>query len=102
MMTSKDRVKINVYKRLLEEEKKKNKKLLVAGASMFVMGIFSDNVVKSVMAPPAANPTKVAYEVASQNTNNDIVWENYFEGNVVKDKNLEINADTLFASDLEI
>lgn len=103
MMEPKDRVKLNVYKRLLDEEKKKNKKLVAVGASMFVIGIFSDNVFQMATETVAPREMKVAYQKATpKNSNNDIVWESFFEGNVVKEKNLELNAEDLFVADLGI
>lgn len=106
MMTPKDRVKLNVYKRLLEEEKKKNKKLMAVGASMFVIGIFSDDVFQMAVDTVAPQEMKVAYErtvpTTRSSSNKDIIWENYFEGNVVNEKNLELNAEELFVADLGI
>jgi len=103
MMEPKDRVKLNVYKRLLDEEKKKNKKLVAVGASMFVIGIFSDNVFQMATETIAPKEVKVAYQKAGpKKSNGDIVWESFFEGNVVKEKKLELNAEDLFVADLGI
>ena len=100
MMTPKDRVKLNVYKRLLEEEKKRNKKLMAVGASMFIIGVFSDSVIEMTTAP---KEVKVAYEKSIPATsNNEIAWESFFEGNVLQEKNLELNAEELFVADLGI
>ncbi len=104
MMEPKDRVKLNVYKRLLEEEKKKSKKLVAVGASMFVIGVFSDSVFEMATETIAPQEVQVAYEseVSDRTYNNDIAWENFFEGNIVQEKNLELNAEELFVADLGI
>lgn len=102
MMTPKDRVKLNVYKRLLEEEKKKNKKLMAVGASMFVIGVFSDSMMEMATGTTAApQEIQVAYEAPS-GSGGDIAWENFFEGNVLQEKSLELNAEELFVADLGI
>lgn len=102
MMEPKDRVKLNVYKRLLEEEKKKSKKLVAVGASMFVIGVFSDSVFEMATDTIAPQEVKVAYEMTNPSSNSDIAWENFFEGNIVQEKNLELNAEDLFVADLGI
>ena len=102
MMEPKDRVKLNVYKRLLEEEKKKSKKLVAVGASMFVIGVFSDSVFEMATETIAPQEVKVAYEMTHPSSNSDIAWENFFEGNIVQEKNLELNAEDLFVADLGI
>ena len=40
-MTSKEIVRLNLYKRMLEEEKRKNKRLKAMFLSVFVVGVFS-------------------------------------------------------------
>lgn len=100
MMEPKDRVKLNVYKRLLEEEKKKSKKLVAVGASMFVIGVFSDSVFE--VATKKIAPQKVSVAQVSATPNTDIAWENFFEGSIVKEKTLEFNAEELFVADLGI
>lgn len=102
MMEPKDRVKLNVYKRLLEEEKKKSKKLVAVGASMFVIGVFSDSVFEMATETIAPQEVQVAYEMTNPSSNSHIAWENFFEGNIVQEKNLELNAEDLFVADLGI
>lgn len=103
-MEPKDRVKLNVYKRLLDEEKKKSKKLVAVGASMFVIGVFSDSVFEMATETIAPQKVEVAYEteVPRRTTDADIAWENFFEGNIVKEQTLELNAEELFVADLGI
>ena len=103
MMTPKDRVKLGVYKRLLEEEKKKNRKLMAVGASMFIIGVFSDNVVERAAQTASPKESMVAYERSIPvPSNNEVAWENFFEESVLQEKNLELNAEELFVADLGI
>lgn len=114
MMSPKDRVKLNVYKTLLEEEKKRNKKMVAVGASLFVMGIFSDNVYNTTMSKFKPQGTEVAIakieNVSSMrrqvNTysvgQSEIAWDSFFEGEVIEDKKLNLSTDELFVTDYGI
>ena len=104
MIEAKDRVKLNVYKRLLEDEKRKNKKIVAVGASMFVIGVFSDNLLQVATETVAPEKAKIAYAstFSQEALNREVAWEAFFEGNVVKEKNLELNAEDLFVADLGI
>ncbi|WP_319370215.1 hypothetical protein [uncultured Ilyobacter sp.] len=108
-MTSKDRVKLNVYKSLLEEEKKKNRKLVVMGASLFVMGIFTDTVYQSAVNKVNGNDilkNSVAleqhFDFNKSNQTEVLAWENFYENNIFKEREIEMNPEELFVSDLGI
>ncbi len=107
MMTPKDRVKLNVYRSLLEEEKKKNRKLVIMGASLFVMGIFTDSVYETTIDKVNGNEilkNSVAYEqkIGNLNGSETLAWENFYENNLFKENELEMNPEELFVSDLGI
>ncbi len=108
-MTPKDRVKLNVYRSLLEEEKKKNRKLAVMGASLFVMGIFTDTVYQGAVNKINGNvvlKNSVAleqhFDFSKSNGSEVLAWENFYENSIFKERDIEMNPEELFVSDLGI
>jgi hypothetical protein len=108
-MTPKERVRVNVYKSLLQEEKKKNKKFVIMGASLFVIGIFSDTMYEMTAGKLNGDEmlkNTVAYEQKIDLNNTTlgeaVAWEKFYENDLFKENEIEINPDELFVSDFGI
>lgn len=98
-MTPKDRVKLNIYKQLLEEEKKKNKRISTVSISLFVFGVFASSTYHLILQKTAPGITYIKGYV---NTEKDLMTiEHMFEKRLVEDKKREINADEFFALDIQ-
>lgn len=108
-MTPKDRVRVNVYKTLLQEEKKKNKKFVLVGASLFVIGIFSDTMYEMSAGKLKGEESlkNIAYEQSIEldhttSVGETVAWENFYENDIFKENELEMNPEELFVSDFGI
>lgn len=100
-MTPKERVKLNIYKQLLEEEKRRNKKMSWVSVSLFVLGIFGTstyNILKSNLNP-VATPGR-AY-ISNLQDKGVMTIEQIFEQKLVDEKQLELSPDEFFAVDIQ-
>lgn len=103
MMTPKDRVKLNIYKQLLEEEKKKNKRISTVSISLFVFGIFASSTYHLVIQKTAPGGTPYIKSFVNAEKDKDMMMiEHIFEKKLVDDKKRDINADEFFALDIQI
>lgn len=101
MMTPKDRVKLNVYKQLLEEEKKKNKRISAVSISLFVFGVFASSTYHVIIQKTAPEDAYIKGYVNSVKDKETMTIEHIFEKRLVEDKKLEMNADEFFALDIQ-
>ncbi len=97
-MTPKERVRIGVYKTLLEEEKNKNKRKSHLTISVFVIGIFagslynfipqekemltSSRVISSESVVQKATPIDNYFSIGVESTKKEIQADEYFVLNI--------------------
>ena len=105
-MSPKERVRLNVYKALLEEEKRKNKRKSYLTASVFVIGIFAGSVYNFMPSEniqtfePVRSYTAEAGE-KSFRTNMEMI-DNFFSKNSIEQEKKEIKTDEYFVMNMQV
>lgn len=100
-MTPKERVRLNIYKTLLEEEKRKNKRVSVLSVCLFVVGIVTMSSYNSFMNSISSATTNAYQNFAvSKNTEDELVSSMY-EG-IYNNKAIELTPDELFIYNTQI
>jgi hypothetical protein len=100
-MTSKEKVKLNLYKRMLEEEKKKNKRLKAMFLSVFAVGVFSLPVYEKyngggISIPNELNLNKTASPLSLEK-NKRINLEQLLEDEIFVEKQIEMSEEELLS-----
>ena len=105
-MSPKERVRINVYKALLEEEKRKNKRKSYLSVSIFVIGIFAGSIYNFV---PTQNVQdfdqikNIAIEAGEKGFKNNMeIIDNFFSKNPIEQKEKEIKTDEFFVMNMQV
>ena len=99
MMSPKERVKLNIYKQLLEEEKRKNKRMSWISVSLFMLGIVTTstyNVLKDGLGFTRPERTYVSSHERELMTIDQI-----FEQKLVNEKQVDLSPDEFFAIDIQ-
>lgn len=102
----KDKVRANIYKKLLEEEKRRNKKISVFSFSLFIVGVFTGTTYdmlfnnigidkKLIVANKGRINTKVLTEKL-------VTIDEFFQNDGIKVKNSDFSSEKLFVTDLQI
>lgn len=105
MTSPKERVRANIYKKLLEEEKRKGKRNSLFSLSLFVLGILASSSYQMLTQNnpfEKGNSYALASAVSKISNKNDISIDHFFENNLFDDKKVEINTDELFGLDRQI
>lgn len=105
-MTPKERVRLNVYKVLLEEEKRKSRRKSYLSVSVFVIGIFAGSVYNFI---PSRNiqtfePTRnyaVESGEKSFRTNMEMI-DNFFSKNAIEQETKELKTDEYFVMNMQV
>lgn len=104
-MSPKERVRLNIYKTLLEEEKKKNKRKSYISISVFVIGIFAGSVYNFV---PTNDVPNLDYRnvVVSDNANGKLktnmeAIDNFFDSSSIEKEKSEIKTDEYFVMNMQ-
>lgn len=105
-MSPKERVRINVYKALLEEEKRKNKRKSYLSVSVFVIGIFAGSIYNFM---PANNVQEfdqvrnIAVETGERSFRNSMeAIDNFFSKDPIEQEKKELRTDEYFVMNLQV
>lgn len=105
-MSPKERVRVNVYKALLEEEKRKNKRKSYLSVSVFVIGIFAGSIYNFV---PSGNVQdfdqvrNVAVETGEKSFRSSMeAIDNFFSKNSIEQEKKEIKTDEYFVMNMQV
>ena len=109
----KTRVKVNIYKTLLEEEKHKNKRNSAIGLSLFVVGIISTSAIykiKDVSQSKNINTGQGIVKTVSNENNipkylegNSTVELNFFDDSLLNENELSsVQEEDFFVSDFKL
>ena len=101
-MSPKERVRLNIYKTLLEEEKKKNKRKSYLSVSVFVIGIFAGSIYSFV--PSTGTMKNIEYDKAiiAETTNKSMdIIDNFFDKNSIEKEKQEIKTDEYFVMNMQ-
>ena len=99
-MTSKEKVKLSLYMRFVEEEKRKNKRLKAMFLSVFVVGVFSLPVYDKysqggIMVPGEFKSGKLPSSITMENKR--INLEQLLEDEIFVEKQSEISEQDLLS-----
>lgn len=109
----KARVKVNIYKTLLEEEKHKNKRNSVIGLSLFIVGIVSTTAlyqIRDVIQPQSVKTSQGLVQTVNNRNElpkylkeNNTVEMNLFDDSLLKGKELSnVKEEDFFVSDFKM
>lgn len=105
-MSPKERVRVNVYKALLEEEKKKNKRKSYLSVSIFIIGIFAGSVYNFVLTGNVQDFDQVrniAAETTEKGFRNSMeVIDNFFSKNSIEHEKKEMKTDEYFVMNMQV
>lgn len=105
-MTPKERVRINIYKTLLEEEKRKNKRKSYLSISVFVIGIFAGSIYNFVPTTNIQDFDQVknfAVETSEKGLKNNMeIIDNFFSKNAIEQEKKEIKTDEYFVMNMQV
>lgn len=106
-MSPKDRVKANIYKRLLEEEKVKNKRYMKASISLFFIGIVStasyNSFIKTEISSRASqNDILVINKNIDRSDREKLEIDSFFSKEIFEDKKVEINTEQVFGYEYQL
>ncbi|WP_300359558.1 hypothetical protein [Fusobacterium sp.] len=105
-MSPKERVRVNVYKALLEEEKKKNKRKSYLSISIFVIGVFAGSIYNFVPAGNVQDFDQVKNFVVETGEktlkNNMESIDNFFSKNSIEQEQKEIKTDEYFIMNMQV
>ena len=97
---TKDKVKANIYKRLLEEEKIRHKKYVAASVSIFLVGIISTSSYQYLNSNSILRGSKTAFLLdknGSYYDNNKLEADHFFSNDIFKDtKKIVVDTDQVF------
>lgn len=100
MSSVQERVKLAIYKRLLEEEKMKNKRISMFSVAVFFIGVVSVSSYNSLYKTTDIKNNQVAY-VSSKEADDLVV--NMYEKEILNKKHkTELNPDDLFVYNTQI
>lgn len=105
-MTPKERVRLNVYKALLEDEKRKSRRKSYLSVSVFVIGIFAGSVYNfipsrnvQIMEPVRSYTADVGEK--SFRSNMEAI-DNFFSKNSIEQEQKEIKTDEYFVMNMQV
>ncbi len=99
-MSPKEKVRAEIYKKLLNEEKRKNKNMSIFSLGLFFVGIVGATSFNSFMDKlPSSQTAMVAF--AGKAKEDELVASMYRE-RIINRKNIEFNPDELFIYKTEI
>lgn len=106
-MSPKERVRVNVYKALLEEEKRKNKRKSYISVSVFVIGIFAGslyNFMPSENIQSFEQTRNFASEMSDNSFKSNVeVIDNFFSNTSIEhDENKELKTDEYFVMNMQV
>lgn len=105
-MSPKERVRVNVYKALLEEEKKKNKRKSYLSISIFVIGVFAGSIYNFVPTGNVQDFDQVKNFVVETGEktlkNNMESIDNFFSKNSIEQEQKEIKTDEYFIMNMQV
>lgn len=104
-MSPKERVRLNIYKTLLEEEKVKSERKSYISVSVFVIGIFAGSMYNYI---PNTNITDLEYKKAvaiesinkSFKSNMDSI-DNFFNEKSIRKEKKEMKTDEYFVMNMQ-
>jgi hypothetical protein len=94
-MTSKEIVRLNLYKKMLEEEKRKNKRLKAMFLSVFVVGVFSLPVYDKYSQGGLNIPGQ--FNSAANLSNKRINLEQLLEEEIFMEKQVDMSQEELLS-----
>lgn len=106
MDSPKEKIRANIYKKLLEEEKRKNKKISVFSLSVFVVGVFTGtsynllrrDIITKNQVVAFKNKTNLKKQIKEQG----FTIDDLFQVDGIKIDKKDFNSENLFVSDLQI
>lgn len=105
-MSPKERVRANIYMRLLEEEKRRNKKLSIFSVSIFIVGVFATSGYNAMIVKAKGQeqaPTYVLSETKVKEFEKDsFMLDAIYNTGVLHEKTVSLNPDQLFGLDTQI
>lgn len=105
-MSPKERVRVNVYKALLEEEKRKNKRKPYLSVSVFVIGIFAGSIYNFVPAGNVQDFEQVRSIAAEANEkgfkSSMEAIDNFFSKNSIEQEKEELKTDEYFVMNMQV
>lgn len=105
-MSPKERVRLNVYKALLEEEKRRSRRKSYLSVSVFVIGIFAGSIYNFVPSEnmqtfePVINYAVESGE-KSLRTNMEMI-DNFFSKSPIEQETKEIKTDEYFVMNMQV
>ncbi len=105
-MSPKERVRVNVYKALLEEEKKKNKRKSYLSISIFIIGVFAGSIYNFMPTGNVQDFDQVKNFVVETGEktlkNNMESIDNFFSKNSIEQEQKEIKTDEYFIMNMQV
>lgn len=105
-MSPKERVRVNIYKTLLEEEKRKNKRKSYLSVSVFIIGIFAGsiyNFVPTTTVQDFDQVKNIAVETKEKGFKNSMeAIDNFFSKNSIEQEKEEIKTDEYFVMNMQV
>lgn len=106
MISTKEKVRANIYKKLLEEEKRRNKKISVLSLSLFVVGVFTGSSYNFIFNKSSVNTKMIAFNnignTSNSSTEKALTIDDLFQNDNLGNGKRDFSSEKLFVSDLQI